>query len=87
MGWGFQLQNPIAVAGFALLIFAVGLNLSGLFEFGTVTAGDSLTARGGCGGAFLHRRAGGGGGGALHRALHGGGAGLCPDARARRRRC
>ena len=53
VGWGFQLQNPIAVAGFALLIFAVGLNLSGLFEFGSVTVGDSLTAKSGGVGAFF----------------------------------
>ena len=53
VGWGFQLQNPIAVAAFALLIFAVGLNLSGLFEFGTVTVGDSLTLRSGGVGAFF----------------------------------
>ncbi len=30
VGWGFQLQSPIAVAFFALLVFAVGLNLSGV---------------------------------------------------------
>jgi thiol:disulfide interchange protein len=42
VGWGFQLQNPIAVAGFALLIFAVGLNLSGVFEVGSIALGDSL---------------------------------------------
>jgi len=53
VGWGFQMQNPIAVAAFALLIFAVGLNLSGLFEFGTVTMGDSLTSRSGGVGAFF----------------------------------
>jgi len=53
IGWGFQLQNPIAVAGFALLVFAVGLNLSGLFEVGSVTAGDSLAGRGGLVGAFF----------------------------------
>ena len=53
VGWGFQLQEPLAVAGFALLIFAVGLNLSGLFEFGTVTAGDALAAKGGATGAFF----------------------------------
>ena len=45
VGWGFQLQEPIAVAGFALLIFAVGLNLSGVFEVGSITAGDSLAQR------------------------------------------
>ena len=53
VGWGFQQQNPVAVGGFALLIFAVGLNLSGLFEFGTVTAGGSLTTRGGWMGPFF----------------------------------
>jgi thiol:disulfide interchange protein DsbD len=53
IGWGFQLQNPIAVAFFALLIFAVGLNLSGVFELGSVTAGDSLARRGGVAGAFF----------------------------------
>lgn len=34
IGWGFQLQEPVVVASFALLMFAVGLNLSGLFEIG-----------------------------------------------------
>jgi thiol:disulfide interchange protein/DsbC/DsbD-like thiol-disulfide interchange protein len=53
VGWGFQLQEPLAVAGFALLIFAVGLNLSGLFELGSITAGESLTRGGGLGGAFF----------------------------------
>src|SRR6202012_4410197 len=53
VGWGFQLQEPIAVAGFALLIFAVGLNLSGVFEVGSVTLGDSLAQRSGPMGAFF----------------------------------
>jgi thiol:disulfide interchange protein DsbD len=53
VGWGFQLQSPIAVAGFALLVFAVGLNLSGLFEVGSVTAGESLTQKSGFAGAFF----------------------------------
>ena len=53
VGWGFQLQEPIAVAGFSLLIFAVGLNLSGVFEFGSVTVGDSLASRSGAVGAFF----------------------------------
>ena len=53
VGWGFQLQNPLAVAGFALLVFAVGLNLSGLFEFGTITAGEGLTAKSGWVGPFF----------------------------------
>jgi thiol:disulfide interchange protein DsbD len=53
VGWGFQLQSPIAVAGFALLVFAVGLNLSGLFEVGSVTAGETLTQKNGLTGAFF----------------------------------
>ena len=53
VGWGFQLQNPIAVAGFALLIFAVGLNLSGVFEVGSIALGDSLANRSGSLGAFF----------------------------------
>ena len=53
VGWGFQLQEPIAVAGFALLIFAVGLNLSGVFEVGSITMGDSLAQRSGPFGAFF----------------------------------
>ena len=34
LGWGFQLQSPVAVAALALLFFALALNLSGVFEFG-----------------------------------------------------
>jgi thiol:disulfide interchange protein len=53
VGWGFQLQSPIAVAGFALLVFAVALNLSGLFEVGSITAGEGLTQKSGFTGAFF----------------------------------
>jgi thiol:disulfide interchange protein DsbD len=53
IGWGFQLQSPVAVAGFALLVFAVGLNLSGLFEVGSITAGEGLAGRSGLPGAFF----------------------------------
>jgi len=34
IGWGFQLQSPGVVAGLALLMLAVGLNLSGVFAVG-----------------------------------------------------
>ncbi len=34
IGWGFQLQNPLFVLLLSWLLFAVGLNLSGFFEFG-----------------------------------------------------
>jgi thiol:disulfide interchange protein DsbD len=53
IGWGFQLQEPAAVAFFALLVFAVGLNLSGVFEVGNVTAGDTLTRKSGWVGSFF----------------------------------
>jgi len=54
VGWGFQLQEPAAVGGFALLIFAVGLNLSGVFELaGGIDTGDALTRKGGALGAFF----------------------------------
>ena len=53
VGWGFQLQSPVAVAGFALLVFAVALNLSGLFEVGSITAGESLARKSGFTGAFF----------------------------------
>ena len=34
IGWGFQLQSPAVIAGLALLMLAVALNLSGAFEIG-----------------------------------------------------
>src|SRR6185503_14234941 len=53
IGWGFQLQEPIAVAIFALLIFAVGLNLSGVYDVPGFGGGDTLTRKGGVTGAFF----------------------------------
>lgn len=35
LGWGFQLQSPWVVGGLAMLFAVMGLNLSGLFEFGS----------------------------------------------------
>lgn len=32
IGWGFQLQNPLIVGFLAMLLFALGLNLMGVFE-------------------------------------------------------
>jgi thiol:disulfide interchange protein DsbD len=45
IGWGFQLQSPLFVTLMAYLLLAVGLNLSGVFEFGGSLAGvgDNLT--------------------------------------------
>jgi len=34
IGWGFQLQNPVVITLLAYLLFLIGLNLSGYFEFG-----------------------------------------------------
>jgi thiol:disulfide interchange protein DsbD len=34
LGWGFQLQSPAVVMALAALFTLIGLNLSGLFEFG-----------------------------------------------------
>ena len=34
IGWGFQLQSPLVLGAFALVMLLVGLNLSGLFEVG-----------------------------------------------------
>jgi thiol:disulfide interchange protein DsbD len=55
IGWGFQLQSPPVVAVLALLILAVALNLSGLFEVGTSLqgVGSGLAGRGGLAGAFF----------------------------------
>ncbi|HVC01112.1 MAG TPA: thioredoxin family protein [Steroidobacteraceae bacterium] len=45
VGWGFQLQAPLFVTLMAYLLFLVGLNLSGVFEFGGGGAGlgENLT--------------------------------------------
>ncbi len=45
IGWGFQLQSPLFVTLMAYLLLVVGLNLSGVFEFGGALAGigDELT--------------------------------------------
>jgi thiol:disulfide interchange protein DsbD len=55
VGWGFQLQSPAVVAGLALLILVVGLNLSGVFEagLGLQGAGQGLASRSGLTGAFF----------------------------------
>lgn len=54
-GLGFQLQYPPVTALFALLLFAVGLNLLGVFEIGGSLAGvgGNLADRGGTSGAFF----------------------------------
>lgn len=54
-GLGFQLQYPPLVAVFALLMFAVGLNLLGVFEIGTslMGLGGNVADKGGASGAFF----------------------------------
>jgi thiol:disulfide interchange protein DsbD len=39
VGWGFQLQSPATVAILAYVLFAVGLNLSGVFHLGSSLQG------------------------------------------------
>jgi thiol:disulfide interchange protein DsbD len=36
LGWGFQLQSPAVVTVLAVLFFVMALNLSGVFEFGSL---------------------------------------------------
>ena len=45
LGWGFQLQSPAVVAGLAVLFTVIGLNLAGLFEFGSVLPSNIASAR------------------------------------------
>ncbi len=47
LGWGFQLQSPAVVAALAALFTLIGLNLAGLFEFGSILPSSvaSLEAR------------------------------------------
>ncbi len=55
VGWGFQLQSPAVVAGLAALFTLLGLNLSGVFEFGRMLPGRlaGLQARHPVADAFL----------------------------------
>ena len=54
-GWGFQFQSPVFVAGMAWLLFAVGLNLSGVYEVGTglMRTGHGMATRPGQLGSFF----------------------------------
>ncbi|MBI3437368.1 MAG: thioredoxin family protein [Proteobacteria bacterium] len=54
VGWGFQLQTAWVTAALALLFFAIGLNLLGVFTIGGVeNAGAGLASRRGDAGAFF----------------------------------
>jgi thiol:disulfide interchange protein len=47
LGWGFQLQSPAVIATLAALFTLIGLNLTGVFEFGSILPSSlaSLRAR------------------------------------------
>ena len=45
LGWGFQLQSPAFVAALAALFTLIGLNLAGVFEFGSVLPARWSAAR------------------------------------------
>lgn len=45
LGWGFQLQSPAVVAALAALFTLIGLNLAGVFEFGSVLPSSVAAAR------------------------------------------
>ena len=55
IGWGFQLQSPKVVGVLAVLLFVIGLNLLGLFEFGASlqNTGSELTQKPGAAGSFF----------------------------------
>jgi len=55
VGWGFQFQSPLFVAGMSWLLLAVGLNLSGVFEIGLgiTGTGGALTQKSGHAGSFF----------------------------------
>ena len=55
LGWGFQLQSPLVVAGLAALFTLIGLNLAGVFELGHVVPDRiaNLHARHPLGDAFI----------------------------------
>ncbi len=52
IGWAFQLQEPAFVLLLLLLMVAVTANLAGLFDIGSINAGDNLTRKGGLAGSF-----------------------------------
>jgi len=45
LGWGFQLQQPGVVVVLAALFTLIGLNLAGLFEFGSLLPGSLAATR------------------------------------------
>ncbi|WP_235042288.1 protein-disulfide reductase DsbD family protein [Vreelandella profundi] len=52
VGWAFQLQDPRVIVVLTLLTAAIGFNLAGLFELGSISAGGKLAGQDGVAGAF-----------------------------------
>jgi thiol:disulfide interchange protein len=54
-GWGSQLQSPLFVFGLCYFFLAFGLNMAGVFEFGTsvMGVGQELQSKSGMGGTFF----------------------------------
>ncbi|WP_235375336.1 protein-disulfide reductase DsbD family protein [Shewanella sp. cp20] len=52
VGWAFQLQRPEIIVALILLMMAIGLNLAGLFELGTLSSGSKLQHKQGPAGDF-----------------------------------
>lgn len=53
LGWGVQFQSPAFVACMALLMMAIGLNLSGVYDIDILRPALGMPSRGGGVGAFL----------------------------------
>ncbi|MEM7618666.1 MAG: thioredoxin family protein [Pseudomonadota bacterium] len=55
IGWGFQLQTPLIILALTYLVFIIGLNLAGFFEFSNKLAGigQKQTQAEGSKGAFF----------------------------------
>ncbi|MGO2390485.1 MAG: protein-disulfide reductase DsbD family protein [Halomonas sp.] len=52
VGWAFQLQDLRVIVVLTLLTAAIGFNLAGLFELGSINAGGKLASQDGVAGAF-----------------------------------
>lgn len=55
VGWGFQLQSPVALIALSLVFFTLALNLFGVFELGVslTAAGGTVTQKQGWSGSFF----------------------------------
>ncbi len=55
LGWGFQLNNPVFLSVMIILMFVLGLNLTGVFEIGTSLSGvgGELQSKKGYKGSFF----------------------------------